>query len=553
MKRRFVLINSFPRMSANAEVELTKRFSIVCERSGFEFHSVRNSAEILELQCDFVVTMHEVSPKLTPANVLGLMWNPPSGIENIKSKVENVKSFDGYIPASEPIRLYLNGLNDQNVPRKQIADFEVYPSAPSDVASSSSFSSLMYLGVHWDGLRHRSLLENLAETGKVNLYGPPDKWETYGSSYKGMIPFDGLSVISTLAEHGIALCLHRDEHIQADVPSMRLFEAASAGCVIICDNLPFARRTFGDSVFIIPDGEGKADFVKEKLSFIRANPIKARQMAAHSKSIFNTSLSLDRLLPKIDAFGKCAIGLEAESKLISRARFLFRPQIDVICPVTSDGIGFALSALNAQSLQSLRLLIFHPSDVDVKKMRDQARRTGFSIVFIDIGDHSPIGCIERLNAILKSKFVTWLDPETEWSKDHLRSLFLALSSERHAGAVSSECVAVREDGGYIESPNYFGDLESEVLENRALIRFGSGHDQKWSHFTDRFGLLGVSNWLARREVLLDGIVSILENERASATNISEYIRANERTLRTGRVTAFIKKFPSAYLDEVRFW
>ena len=111
--------------------------------------------------------------------------------------------------------------------------------------------AIMYAGVHWDGSRHGAVFRGLDGRVPLKLYGPPEPWAGRGGAYRGTLPFDGISVITAIREAGIALCLHKAAHRDANCPTMRLFEAAAAGALIITDDFEFPREWFRDSVLYV--------------------------------------------------------------------------------------------------------------------------------------------------------------------------------------------------------------------------------------------------------------------------------------------------------------
>ena len=92
-----------------------------------------------------------------------------------------------------------------------------------------------------------------------------------------MLPFDGVSIVNAIRSSGIALCLHRAEHRKVNCPSMRLFEAAAAGALIITDDFEFPRVWFRDSVLYVDAELPPSIVVQRILSHVEwANEIRTR-------------------------------------------------------------------------------------------------------------------------------------------------------------------------------------------------------------------------------------------------------------------------------------
>ena len=153
--------------------------------------------------------------------------------------------------------------------------------------------AVMYTGGHWDGSRHGEIFRGLDGRVPLRLYGPPETWADRGTSYRGPLPFDGVSVITAIRDAGIALCLHKKAHREANCPSMRLFEAAAAGALIISDDFEFPREWFRDSVLYV-DAELPAPMVVEQIvshvEWMHRNPETADRLAQRSNDLFRRCL-----------------------------------------------------------------------------------------------------------------------------------------------------------------------------------------------------------------------------------------------------------------------
>ena len=126
-----------------------------------------------------------------------------------------------------------------------------------------------------------------------------------GNCYRGALPFDGRSIIEAIRTSGIALCLHRPEHRTYNCPSMRLFEAAAAGALIISDDFTFPRYWFRDSILYV-DAELPpslvVDQIKAHVEWAYQKPEAANRKARLSNEVFRRSLSLDRMLERLPEF-----------------------------------------------------------------------------------------------------------------------------------------------------------------------------------------------------------------------------------------------------------
>ena len=100
----------------------------------------------------------------------------------------------------------------------------------------------------------------------------------------------------------LPLVLHSHEHIKGGVPTSRIFEAAAASAVIICDHHPFVEKEFGDAVlYIDPNQDPEAVFkqIDDHMKWVHANPDEAMALARRSHAIFMERFTLENELLKI--------------------------------------------------------------------------------------------------------------------------------------------------------------------------------------------------------------------------------------------------------------
>ena len=164
-------------------------------------------------------------------------------------------------------------------------------------------------GALWDknraGQQYQKFYQLLDQTDYFDLFGLPKAWEKMNlKSYRGFLPVDDHTVVDTIANCGIALVLHSHEHIKGGVPTSRIFEAAAASAVIICDHHPFVEKEFGDSVlYIDPNQAPEKVFaqIDAHVKWVHDNPDKAIELARRSHAIFMERFTLENELLKIAA------------------------------------------------------------------------------------------------------------------------------------------------------------------------------------------------------------------------------------------------------------
>lgn len=483
------LLNGYPRLVATAEVEFIKRFIIAAQRQGHRAFEVVTSDDIEDCQPDFVLATSEFSPKLTSYLTLGALWSPPVFYKE-RVRVRAILSYDAYLLGSEDVHRFLDDLEFSTGVRKPRADFTFLPGAlatPFEPSHRAVLSSLCYIGVHWDGARHAPLLRLLGKAGLLNVYGPPAAWSDYARQYRGPLPFDGQAVQTTLRRHGIALCLHREEHRQANTPSMRLFEAAAAGCLLIVDEIPFARQFLGNSAFHIDlrrEPEANAQKIGQIVRWANAHPQAANAMRRESHRLLSQQFALDALVNKCCAFvGRVKANIAAEQRHALRAHAAtfrapddapIRPIVDVI--VRAGGRSTALlkravASVEGQTEGQYRiLLVDYKNRADIRAFAKEFRSNRIRVEYfscLDTGARSTALWTGLRN--VTAPFFANLDDDDTLSPHHFASLLkVALEHPEH-DLYYSGAVRVEEAGHYVNAPNFGGPLEIEVAERRELV------------------------------------------------------------------------------------
>lgn len=201
-------------------------------------------------------------------------------------------------------------------------------------------AKIIYYGINWDKRRasYYNLYDNLAKKGIANYYGPFIGWiNNYRNGWKGFVTLrcevdenkqpiieQNDIMINLIKEHGIVLILHSDVHLEADLPSLREFEAAAASSIIISDELPFVKNTFGDNALYIEtkdrtESEIEAQIMKH-YEWIRANPEKVKMMTKKAHEIYLKNFTLEKLLIDIAHMHESVIKNETvdDKKLLNR-------------------------------------------------------------------------------------------------------------------------------------------------------------------------------------------------------------------------------------------
>ena len=258
----------------------------------------------------FVLSLHYESPKTTPHQTLHALWNPLNYM-NDPHHIENFKTFDGYLSChSNPIDNFKNAMTNKPI----VGYLNHTLSMPMhDISIASNELTCFYAGINWEkvNISHKSfrqnvlyLLKKLELDNLVSIYGPTkflnvNVWEGF-TSYKGEIPFDGISVIHEIKKCGICLVLSSASHVKYEIASTRLFEGLAAGVPLICDNNPFIQTWFGNNVFYIDMNNPNCyKQAKEHIEFIKNNNDIVIEKLKQCRTIFLTNFLMHQQILSI--------------------------------------------------------------------------------------------------------------------------------------------------------------------------------------------------------------------------------------------------------------
>lgn len=481
------LINAFPNLPSTAEAEFIRRFSIVAERLGHKAYEVVTSDDIHNCSPDFVIATHEYSPKLTPFPTFGAMWSPPAFYAPDPDRRRSILSYDGYLVGSAKVSQFLDDLEFSTGIAKPRTDFRFLPTAPASTFEPRPTGhpyELVYVGVHWDGGRHGSLFRLLSKESQIAFYGPPANWRDYAGSYRGEVPYDGTSMHRTLARHGIALCLHKAEHRKADTPSMRLFEAAAAGCLIITDGIPFAKETLGDSAFHLDlegvSAESCAEQIAGIVDWANRNPDLAGDMARRSHGILNGYYSLDRTLERTCAFAEKA-RTTMKSRCVAGVRFAEAgagagggPLVDVIIRTGGRRIDLlrrAIRSVSGQRFGSFRVILADykgRADIAALALSESTETTAIDYLRCENNGLRSSTLWAGLRSVTAPYFAM-LDDDDQLMPDHFGHLLATAEAQPGHPLYYSGVVRVEEEPlDFMAPPHFQGPLDNAVPETREL-------------------------------------------------------------------------------------
>ena len=273
---------------------------------GVEVKAFKGSQDIINYEPNFVLSLAHQDPKLTPFPTYAVLTAPTRWYETPRF-IRNILTYDGYLAVTPGTGEWLEDLTFGA--RKIDTPIGFYANTVSclEGTASPNFESatLIYMGTNWDGNRHGTLFNELKGQSFMAFYGPEANWRGYDNSYKGSLPFDGTSVLQTLNDAGVGLCIeHRDFQIDG-IPTNRIFETVASGAIAICSRSSFNQHWFGDNVLYInidaPPAKVCAQIVAH-IKWIRSNPEDAATMAKQAQAAYRKHLAPEKMLGNLFAY-----------------------------------------------------------------------------------------------------------------------------------------------------------------------------------------------------------------------------------------------------------
>jgi len=337
-----------------AETEFSRRIVKAAFGLGWEATEAGSSVEIDHFQPDFVIALHFRTPKLTRFPTYGSMVTPPSFFAGGDRFIHNILSYDAYLCSSEDIRRWLKDSLYATHKTYFIAPWYTTCQLVRYCPPRLETPRLVYAGTNWDGPRFGGLFARLDAEPYLDVYGPPTAWSHIQHSYRGTLPFDGVSILDALNKAGMGLCLHREEHCATGTPSSRIFEIAASGAVAICQEHPFIRNVFQDSVLYLEgtdDTRRLTDQISEYVHWISRNPEDALQLSRRAYDIFAQDYTLEKLLAGL-APRHQQLGERKKLTPNTSAKALGENSVQFIVRVGDRGANYVQRALDSIARQS---------------------------------------------------------------------------------------------------------------------------------------------------------------------------------------------------------
>ncbi len=330
--------------SAGGEFNYAEFFKYAAEKKRWEvqiyFYTILGrEKEILNFDPDFIL-FNDLADSRFDSRLLGhrskkylLSLSPIQILQNgIKKEYpylttifdfnsQNLLSYyDGVFTTAKEIDLYRQMAGGKDVTFNAIRILPLVPAL--DNKGVAEPKSLIWYGQFWDekrrGSDYKRFISKLSNNIPIKIYG---RYHNYNflalNVYGGYIP-TAIDLIDAIRKNGIYLLTHSDSHILSGTPSLRLFEATAANAVVISDKHPFVIEHFGDNVLYFDqtaDAETMYKQVKAHYDWIKANPEKAKAMAARAHQIFLEKFTLEKDLIRIAKMHEYIVRQEKELNL----------------------------------------------------------------------------------------------------------------------------------------------------------------------------------------------------------------------------------------------
>ncbi len=509
---KIAFLNAFPNLSHSAEREFIQRCVAVLPKLGHVAIEAVTSDDILAFDPTFVVITHEFAAKTTAHYTVGLLWGPTQFYKDDPDRVKAIRSWDLVVPINAATRNFARDIHFPVRHLTSVSDIDFYPSAPTaELELPDPLTlSLAYVGAHWDGARHEHLFRALAESVDLHVYGPPEAWAHMQDYYRGPLPFDGHAVIKTLNRHGVVLAIHKTAHVEEGTPSMRVFEACAAKCLVITDPLQPLVDIFGDSLKYLDARRSPrvvARAVADIMSTYMSDSARYVEAVNRLNAIFRSKVSLERLLSSLVE----DVTERLRSSRIEDVIDAGGPDVTVIIRCGSRPLSMiqrAVASLRNQRYKRIGIIFARFAEIAgfsawLDLLREEAR-------FLFVTDLPTAASGVRSTAMwsglraIETDLFCMLDDDDALFPNHLSNLVGLLQKNPHISIAYSGVIREEEDGNFLnEHVRFQGDLHQEIRERRELKFFDDFNIDRLLRFDN---YIQSNSWLARKLVLTQDVL-----------------------------------------------
>ncbi|KJH87152.1 hypothetical protein UG46_08215 [Pseudomonas fluorescens] len=481
---RFAVVKLWPDIKT-AEDECIARLKLAAQAIGVECVEIYADGsfistpdiKVTKKNVDFVIHLHYDTPKRYDAFSFVALWNPLKFYHEwgYKRCSRNLTTHDDFISCS-------SSAADDHVARMirsstthLPAKFKLFHSTPETIHPPSlGDGKLFYAGINWEAIvssrksRQQEVLKRLDKTGLLRIFGPSifqgvRVWADY-QSYVREIPFDGISMIDEISKAGAALVLSSQAHKDSEMMSNRLFETIAAGTLAICDENPFARRFFGDSVLYI-DGRSSMEQIYADillhLDWIKSNPEQALDKIKKAQEIFKERFTLIKNLTDLYQ-GFAERKAELSDNHVPASQPALKVGLYLLMPEYSAGVlNSHIQSIRAQEYNAFRAVIVIDNG-SANRWRDEIREAldacpvEIELKEIEIyqaGTSSEIKTKRKLGDIIAELIrdahdcdsVTFVAPNEQLFSNHLKVLVGPLQQNPAINCTASAAILMNRD------------------------------------------------------------------------------------------------------------
>ena len=146
----------------------------------------------------------------------------------------------------------------------------------------------------------------------IKTYGSKEFKKIYPQTYQYPISFESGALEKEIQNNGICLVIHGEEHFQMGLPTARIFEAFSAGAILICDKNRFVEKYFSDCVFFIDTTLSSDEIffqIQTHYEYIMTHQEEALKKAKKGYQIFKEQFTMEKQLLDLLEFHNQIFGL----------------------------------------------------------------------------------------------------------------------------------------------------------------------------------------------------------------------------------------------------
>lgn len=265
--------------------------------------NIKHSKLIKNNPYDFVINLvpgHYKRPKCK--NYLAL-FDPINHCFQKNGRLKHrYRHYDGYLLTYTPTKEDINFSNGNLPYLRWYPTVQYFPYEKVD--PSYLFHLCCLWGNRFEDGKFSQFFSLLDREPYTRLYGIELFHALYPNSYQSTISMN-CHIPQVASKAGVSLVLHSSVHNAYGLPSGRIFEAAAASTVIICDENPFVKKHFGNSVLYIntnENGESIYHQVHRHMQWIQSHKEEALKKAKDAYEIYQKHFLLEDQLLRLSDF-----------------------------------------------------------------------------------------------------------------------------------------------------------------------------------------------------------------------------------------------------------